>query len=166
MNGITLIVLILCITGLGVYVWKASNKKRAVAVLVLFLVSVGAWQAYEFHHRRWLHKLDMRIGQEIEQALDARLRSLGPSDEITNRLGPFARLTDVRIDRPDYMWMLIVRLDLTATAHFEKGQAQIMLGIDKGATKGITRLQYFEGVRPRHRIEGWATHPDFYYDQW
>jgi len=163
MNDITLMVLILCITGLGVYVWKASNKKRAITVLVLFLVSVGAWQANEFHHRRWLHKLDMRIGQEIEQALDAKLRNLGPNDEITNRYGTFVRLTDVRIERPSYMWMLIVRLELTAIAHFEKGQINVALGIDKGASIGITRLTYCDSKPPR--IEGWANHPDFYYDQ-
>lgn len=164
MNDITLIVLVLCITGLGVYVWKASNKKRAITVLVLFLMLVGAWQAYEFHHRWWLHKLDMRIGQEIEQALDAKLRSLSPTDEITNRYGRFVRLTDVRIERPSYMWMLVVRLDLTVTAHFEKGQINVALGIDKGASIGITRLKYCDSAPPR--IEGWANHPDFYYDQW
>jgi hypothetical protein len=164
MNDLTLIALVLCITGLGVYVWKASKKKRAITVLVLFLVSVGAWQAYEFHHRWWLRKLDMRIGQEIEQVLDAKLRSLGPDDEITARYGKFVELTDLRIERPSYMGMLIVRLDLTAAAHFEKGQINVELGIDRGGSRGITRLKYCDSRPPR--IEGWANHPDFDYDQW
>lgn len=164
MNDIILMVLVLCVTGLGVYIWKASNKKRAITVLVLFLASIGAWQAYEFHHRRWLHKLDTRIGQDVERALDARLRNLNVDNEIAIRYGDFVKLTDVRIERPGYAWMLIVRLDLTAIAHFEKGDIRVALGIDKGEFIGITRLKYCDSKPPC--IEGWAKHPEFYYDQW
>jgi len=99
----------------------------------------------------------------------------------------------VNWNRPSYAWQLVVRLDWSATAHFEKAQARITLGIDQGETLAIQRLEMHasEELRREHpeiagelvlidgglwcvgekynskgrcTIDGWATHPDFLYD--
>jgi hypothetical protein len=154
-------------------------------VLVLIVVLVG----FRFLHRQHIRKVDERIGIEIEDALAQKLYSLPEDDDITQRYGKFIELTDVGWNRQGGV-TLIVRLDWSATAHFEKAQVRIQLGIDKGETLAIQRLEMSPSERPRREhpalagelvlidgelwfvstesnhkctIDGWATHPDFLY---
>ena len=119
-------------------------------VLGLIVVLTGA----RFLHRQHIRRVDERIVIEVEDALISKLRSLSEDDEITQRYGKFIELTNVSWDRPRYAWQLIVRLDWSATAHFEKAQARITLGIDRGETLAIERLE----MRPS---EEWRReHPE------
>lgn len=156
-------------------------------VLGLIVVLTGA----RFLHRQHIRGVDERIVSEVEYALISRLRGLSEDDDITQRYGRFIRLDNVNWDRPRYAWQLIVRLDWSATAHFEKAQARITLGIDRGETLAIERLEMHpseewrrehpeldgelvlidgelwmmnEQGKVRCSIDGWARHPDFLYD--
>ena len=156
-------------------------------VLGLIVVLAGA----RFLHRQHIRKVDERIVIEVEDALTSKLRSLPEDDEITQRYGKFIELTNVSWNRPSYAWQLIVRLDWSATAHFEKAQARITLGIDRGETLAIERLEMCpseewrrehpelagelvlidgelwivnEQSKMRCTVDGWARHPDFLYD--
>ena len=78
-----------------------------------------------------IRNVDERIVQEVEQLLIQKLRDLPDDSAITQRYGKFQRLSEVRWNRPNYAWMLIVRLDFSAMAHFEKAQARLGLNISK-----------------------------------
>ena len=144
-----------------------------------------------FLQRQHIREIDQRIVIEVEHALTSKLRGLAEDDDITHRYGRFIKLADVSWDRPNYAWQLIVRLDWSATAHFEKAQAQIKLGIVRGETLAIQRLEMHpseewrrehpalagelvlidgelwcvnEQTKRKCTIDGWARHPDFLYD--
>ena len=143
-----------------------------------------------FLQRQHIREIDQRIVIEVEHALTSKLRGLAEDDDITHRYGRFIKLADVSWDRPNYAWQLIVRLDWSATAHFEKAQAQIKLGIVRGETLAIQRLEMHpseewrrehpalagelvlidgelwlvnEHSKSRCTVDGWARHPDFLY---
>ena len=155
----------------------------AMLVVGSIVCAIGwAWYRDDSQQRQRLREADEKIVTEVEDLLTSRLRSLGEQDAITQRYGKFIKLTNVHWDRPSYTWQLVVRLDWSATAHFEKAQASIYLGIDRGETFAIQRLEMFpteefRGERTpvliedelwidhsRCMIDGWATHPAFLYD--
>ena len=134
------------------------------------------------------------LSSKLNMLVTSKLRGLAEDDDITHRYGRFIKLTDVSWNRPSYMWQLVVRLDWSATAHFDKAQARITLGIDQGETLAIQRLEMHpsEELLRRERpeiagelvlidgelwcvdekhtskgrctIEGRARHPDFLYE--
>jgi hypothetical protein len=134
---------------------------------------------------------DLRIGREVEALLSRELSSLPAGHEIMQRYGPFASLGRVSVHRPRYPWMLIERLDFTAVAQFERARARIYLGVTRGPTTRISRLEMnpsAQSVREnpgrtgplsseivdgeiwirggadlgvRSSIDGWAQHPAF-----
>lgn len=115
------------------------------AGLALCVMCLSVWSIVQRQHvrerRQRIHELDERVAQDVEQALIAKLRGLTDADDITQRYGKFEKLTHVHWRRPNYFWQLVVRLDFSATAHFQKAQARVYLGIDKGgATPPVDNL--------------------------
>jgi len=137
----------------------------AIPILVLVLIIVLAGNMFLQHQH--MMEVDERIINEVENALILKLRSLPEDDDITQKYGKFIKLSNVHWDRPGYAFQLIIRLDWSATAHFEKAQVHITLGIDKGETVEIERLRMGSAVQAGNTIftlDGWAKHPDFLHD--
>lgn len=138
-----------------------------------------------------LRATDRRIKVEVVKLLGSHLASLPEEHAIVGTFGRFQKLSDVRMTRPSYPWMLVVRLDLTATAHFENARVPLSASIDGvrgGREPTIVRLKShpesavveghpewsgtFELVdgelwhvtssgRSRVTIDAWVNHPDF-----
>jgi hypothetical protein len=116
---------------------SSAWRNRLIVVMVLGVLLVG-FCGYclvsKAQRRKHIREVDERIAQEVEQFLIQKLRDLPDDSEITQRYGKFQRLSEVRYNRPNYFGMLIVRLDFTAVAHFEKAQARVGLGIISSST--------------------------------
>ena len=101
--------------------------------LFLFLVCLTMWNYQRLQdineQEQIVYELDKCIVQDVEQALTAKLLNMTEADEITKIYGKFIRLTDVHWSRPNYFGQLVVRLDFSATAHFQKAQVPVNLGI-------------------------------------
>ena len=139
----------------------------SIALIVGCGVTVAVAARFE-SRRRYLN--DQRIVSEVERTLTSTLRSLDQTHPISQRFGAFIKLTDVHWNRPGYAWQLVERLDLSATAHFEKAQASISLGIDRGEALVIMPLEMTPWIeastgKTRWTISGWAKHPEFVYDR-
>ena len=104
--------------------WR-NSLIAVIAVMALGVLLVGYCLVSKAQRQKHIREVDGRITQEVEQLLIQRLRDLPDDSEITQRYGKFQRLTEVRYNRPNYFWMLIVRLDFMAVAHFEKAQARV-----------------------------------------
>jgi len=101
-----------------------------------------------------------KIGKDVERVLEAKLRNLDQSEEITKKYGRFQRLSDARMISVYPGFTPFDRFYFEATAHFDKGQTRVHCDFYKGESVSIGSLDMHES-QGGHLIYCWATHPEY-----
>ena len=168
---------------------RAPSSRTYVALAVVLGVGLGGGylvrhdlKRREAERKEALQRIDAGVKKDIAETLAAHLAAVDEELEVYAHYGPFVELTDVRISRPSYGWMLVARLDFSAMAEFERARARVSLGVTGGelgierldapipGTKAIERDRDGElwsvgdSSRTRLSFDGWAHHPDFVWD--
>jgi hypothetical protein len=116
-----------------------------VAILIPSLILPVTWLVWAVESQRESNErtqFDRQIEGDLQQALEAHFRNLGPNDGITRMFGAFRQVTDGHIVRSPPLFQVQERRgSFTAIAHFEKAQSRVNLGLDRGAAVRIVILK-------------------------
>ena len=81
---------------------------------------------------------------------------------VFERLGAFRGLQEGGVERPEYLWMLVDRLEIDAQGQFEKGNIRLKIYVVTGPERAVDRVEF--GPLGPNGPEGllvWTTHPMF-----